>query len=132
MTLNSDAVWTGPNPLDTLAAHWDDGKMDALLLLAPVASTKGYSGTGDFVLDENGRLHRAAGHEGLVYLGAQIIRTDLLHDIDQKAFSLNLLWDQMISKGRAYGTLHPGCWCDVGRPEGISQAEALLGWAPGG
>ena len=35
MTLNSDAVWTGQNPLAELAAGWDAAQMDALLLLAP-------------------------------------------------------------------------------------------------
>ena len=32
-TLNTDAVWTGPNPLVTLAGAWDPARMDALLLL---------------------------------------------------------------------------------------------------
>ena len=31
--LNSDAVWTGANPLTQLARAWDGGRMEALLLL---------------------------------------------------------------------------------------------------
>ena len=125
MTLNTDAVWTGRNALSQLAAAWDD-RMDALLLLAPVAQAAGYAGTGDFGLGPDGRLERAAGRPGLVYLGAQIIRTDLLPGIPQAAFSLNLLWDRMIADGRAYGLVHQGRWCDVGHPEGIAMAEAML------
>ena len=34
--------------------------------------------------------------------------------------------DQMIADGRAFGLVHQGGWCDVGRPEGIAQAEAML------
>jgi len=131
MTLNSDAVWTGPNPLQTLAAGWDAARMDALLLLAPVQATIGYQGKGDFLCDPSGRLQRANGRDGLVYLGAQIIRTDQLASFPQRAFSLNLLWDQMIAQGRAFGVVHPGGWCDVGHPEGIAQAEALLAQAHG-
>lgn len=130
MTLNSDAVWTGQNPLTQLAARWDDARMDALLLLLPAEKARGHSGTGDFLLDDLGRLTRAAGAKGLVYLGAQILRPDGLQDIDKDVFSLNLLWDQMIAEGRAYGLIHQGGWCDVGRPEGIATAEALLQEAP--
>ena len=41
-------------------------------------------------------------------------------------FSLNILWDRIIAKGRAFGVQHAGGWCDVGRPEGIAEAETLL------
>lgn len=126
MTLNSDAVWTGENPLAELMARWDEAQMDALLLLLPTGQALGHSGTGDFLVDADGRISRAAGKPGLVYLGAQILRTDGLADIEKSSFSLNLLWDDMISKGRAFGLIHSGGWCDVGRPEGIFQAEALL------
>ncbi len=126
MTLNSDAVWTGENPLAELMARWDEAQMDALLLLLPTGQALGHSGTGDFLVDADGRISRAAGKPGLVYLGAQILRTDGLADIEKSSFSLNLLWDDMISKGRAFGLIHSGGWCDVGRPEGILQAEALL------
>lgn len=129
MTLNTDAVWTGDNPLTQLAAAWDDGRMDALLLLAQPEAARGHSGRGDFLLQEDGRLRRAAGSAAPVYLGAQIIRTEKLRDISQQVFSLNLLWDRMIAEGRAYGILHRGGWCDVGRPEGIAEAEALLAGA---
>lgn len=126
MTLNTDAVWTGANPLQELAGAWDERKMDALLLLLPAAQALGHSGTGDFLLDGENRLARAKGAAGAVYLGAQIIQPDLLAGIEEKVFSLNLLWDKMITRGRAFGLIHQGGWCDVGRPEGIATAEALL------
>lgn len=125
-TLNTDAVWTGPNPLVTLQDAWDGGKMDALLLLAPPSQIKGFHGKGDFSLAPDGRIARADGAEGLAYLGAQILLPLGIDGIVEKSFSLNILWDQIIAKGRAYGVLHTGGWCDVGRPEGIAEAEALL------
>jgi N-acetyl-alpha-D-muramate 1-phosphate uridylyltransferase len=124
-TLNTDAVWTGANPLQTLAADWRPG-MGALLLLAPPSQTRGHSGNGDFTLAPDSRIMRAAGKPGLVYLGAQIIDPSGLSLISETVFSLNILWDQMIADGRAFGVVHPGAWCDVGRPEGIATAEALL------
>jgi len=125
-TLNSDAVWTGPNPLATLRDAWDPARMDALLLLAPPARAQGHSGAGDFQLAPDGRITRANGSTGLVYLGAQIIDPLGLAQIKAEVFSVNLLWDRMIAEGRAFGVVHPGGWCDVGRPEGIAEAEALL------
>ena len=125
MTLNTDAVWTGRNPLAELADAWDD-QMDALLLLTEVKNATGHTGTGDFLMGVDGRLQRANGTPGLVYLGAQIIRTEALAAVPRKVFSLNLLWDQMISEGRAFGTIHNGGWCDVGQPASIALAEGML------
>ena len=129
-TLNSDAVWTGPNPLATLAAAWDPGVMDALLLLVPPDRATGHTGPGDFITDKAGRLSRGP---GLVYTGTQIINPARLEGMPEGPFSFNLLWDRLIAERRLFGTLHPGGWCDVGRPESIPLAEALLaGAAPAG
>ena len=126
LTLNSDAIWTGENPLRQLAAAWQPARMDGLLLLLPASQARGHMGTGDFRRDHDGRLARASGAPGDVYLGAQILRTDDLAGIAQEAFSLNLIWDRMIARRRLYGLIHRGGWCDVGRPEAIVVAEALL------
>lgn len=125
-TLNTDAVWTGANPLDELAAAWRPDRMDALLLLLPARQATGYRGAGDFLLDRQGRIARAAGAAGHAYLGAQIVKTGRLREIPERVFSLNRIWDMAIGDGRAFGIVHRGGWCDVGRPEGIAEAEAML------
>ena len=130
LTLNTDAVWTGDNPLTQLLAAWDGTRMDGLLLLLPAAQATGHTGAGDFLMDDAGRLSRAKGAPGPVYLGAQILRTDDLDDIADEAFSLNLVWDRMIARNRLFGLIHRGGWCDVGHPDGIAQAETLLGYRP--
>jgi MurNAc alpha-1-phosphate uridylyltransferase len=124
--LNSDGIWTGPNPLQTLAAAWDSTRMEALLLLLPLHKTRAHGPKGDFRVDAQGRLSRGGGGEDHVYIGAQIINTDRVRAFADEVFSLNRVWDQMISAGSAYGVLHPGDWCDVGHPEGIAEAERLL------
>ncbi len=125
-TLNTDAIWKGPNPLSLAMQAWDPALMDALLVCINPDMAAGHSGKGDFILDAAGRLSRGP---GWIYGGAQIIRTDGLRDIPDRAFSLNLLWDRMQERGRLYGLRYPGKWCDVGRPEGIALAERLLGQA---
>ncbi|KAA0913252.1 nucleotidyltransferase family protein [Aquicoccus porphyridii] len=122
-TMNTDAVWRGPNPLSLLAGAWNPDEMDALLICVPRARAIGHAGEGDFLLDDTGRIARGPGH---VYGGVQIIKTDLLHDIPDRVFSLNLLWDRMAGTDRLFGLPYPGKWCDVGHPEGIALAERML------
>ena len=124
--LNSDGIWTGANPLTELAAAWDETRMEALLLLLPLKDTLGHGPRGDFHLDAGGRLTRGQGGEDHVYIGAQIINPVRIAATPDKVFSLNKPWTEMIAAGTAYGVIHRGGWCDVGRPEGIAAAEALL------
>ncbi|MFS4438103.1 nucleotidyltransferase family protein [Paracoccaceae bacterium GXU_MW_L88] len=126
-TLNSDAVWTGANPLKELESSWRD-EMGALLLLLEKDQAEEHRGPGDFFMDADGRLTRRgdAASAPYVYSGAQILRTNDLENIREDAFSLNLLWNQLLEKGQLYGAVHRGGWVDVGRPEGIAVAEAAL------
>jgi N-acetyl-alpha-D-muramate 1-phosphate uridylyltransferase len=122
-TTNTDAIWAGPNPLTLLAEAWEPAHMDALLVTVPPTQAVGHGGKGDFVADGDGRLTRGP---GMTYGGVQIIRTDLLGGIEDRAFSLNLVWDRMLAEGRLYGLTYPGQWCDVGHPDGIALAEDML------
>ncbi|MBE2276593.1 MAG: nucleotidyltransferase family protein [Rhodobacteraceae bacterium] len=126
MTLNPDVVWRGPNPLRLLAEAWDPARMDGLLLTLDRGRVRGRTGNADFRIDATGSLTRASGAEGVVYLGAQILVPDGLAQIADEVFSLNRLWDRMIAEGRLFGLPYPGQWCDVGSPEGLVEAEALL------
>lgn len=129
LTLNTDAVWTGANPLAELLAAWDAAAMDGLLLVLPGRQATGRTEPDDFLRDGQGRLSRARGRVGDVFLGAQILRTDLLAEIPEPVFSLNRIWDRMMAAGRLFGLQHQGGWADVGHPEGIAAAEAMLAQA---
>lgn len=122
-TMNTDSAWSGPNPLAQLAATWDPDRMDALLLCLPRDRAIGHSGTGDFQISDEGRLTRGP---GVVYSGLQILKTDGLVDIPDHAFSLNRLWDRMLRDQRLCGVVYDGYWCDVGTPQGVQLAEAML------
>ena len=123
ITMNSDAVWRGPNPISAAIAAWRPQVMDALLVLIPRANAIGHTGTGDFSMDGLGRLSRAP---DLVYTGVQILKTDRLSEISEQVFSLNRLWDMFAQTHRLYGVAYQGNWCDVGQPESIALAEAML------
>lgn len=128
VVLNSDAVFVGDTPIPALLSHWDPAKMDALLTLVPIANTIEHKGAGDFFCGTDGQLSRRGENPAApyVYTGVQILKTDRLAAIPQTAFSINLLWDQMIAEGRAFGLVYSGKWVDVGRPSGITAAEKAL------
>lgn len=120
-TLNPDAIFAGPNPLEVLQGAWRDG-MRALLLCVPLAQARGRKGGGDFTLSDE-RLRFGGDH---VYTGAQIIDPTVLDQIPDRVFSLRVVWEALAAEGALHGVEYPGAWADVGHPEGIALAEDLL------
>ena len=130
LSLNSDNLWVD-GPADTLrllASHWDDAKMDALLLLVPLARALNHKGMGDFHMGRTGRLRRRQrSHVApFVFTGIQMLSKRLLRDAPQGPFSTNILWDRAIEEGRCFGAVHQGLWFDVGTPASIPLTEAAL------
>lgn len=127
---NSDSFWIEGirSNLDLLAARWDDDAMDGLLLLAPTVGSVGYSGSGDFFMDELGQLTRRAERRvaPFVYAGAAIFHPRFFRDAPAGAFSLNLLFDRAVEEGRLYGQRMEGVWLHVGTPRAIRDAELAI------
>jgi len=128
--VNGDVLWRdGKMPtLLRLAEAWDDGMMDGLLLLQPTASAIGYEGSGDFVMDQVGRLRRRREGEVVPFLfaGLQILKPSLFAETPEGPFSLNLLYDRALAAGRLYGLRHDGTWYHVGTPEDLRRVEVAL------
>ena len=123
-TLNSDSIYKGNNPLDVLEKAWDPTYMEALLLLSPQEKNLDHPPKGDFSIDKNNLLKR--NNLGSIYTGAQIIKTNRFSKISLTNFSLNIVWDKMISEKTIYGLEYSGSWIDVGTPASIKKAEKLL------
>ena len=127
LTMNPDCVFLGPNPLQRVLDHWDDNRMEALLLCVPPSRAHATDSQGDFDMAPDGRLLRGPGHTpGYIHTGVQIIRFALLDELDASVFSLNSAWDVAAQRGGLFGHVYPGAWCDIGHPAGIGIAEALL------
>jgi MurNAc alpha-1-phosphate uridylyltransferase len=131
LAVNSDNLWVD-GPVDTLrllASDWDEARMDALLLLVPLARAFCHNGRGDFHMNPAGALkrRRANGVAPFVFTGIQILSKRLFAgDLPQGPFSTNLLWDRAIAAERCFGAVHQGLWFDIGQPDSIAKAEALL------
>ncbi len=131
LVVNSDNFWVdGPvDAIRLLGAAWDDAKMDALLLLVPLARANCHGGRGDFHLSQDGRItkRRAAGRVApFVYIGIQILSPRVIADWPEGPFSTMLFWERAIAAGRAYGMVHQGLWFDVGTPKAVTATEAML------
>jgi MurNAc alpha-1-phosphate uridylyltransferase len=102
--------------------------MDALLLLAPTASSIGYAGRGDFAMAPDGRLS-ARGERDVVpfvYAGAAILSPALFAGAPAGPFSLTTLWFRAAEAGRLYGLRLEGVWMHVGTPDAVAAAEAAI------
>ncbi|MFT5485521.1 MAG: MurNAc alpha-1-phosphate uridylyltransferase [Paracoccaceae bacterium] len=127
---NADIVWRdGPTQaLHRLAAAWNDGEMDALLLLASTVRSTGYDGHGDFLMDPVGLLERRPERviAPYVFTGVQILHPRLFADAPEGAFSMNVLYDRALEAGRLFGIVHDGDWYHVGTPPAIEEADAEI------
>lgn len=127
---NSDNLWVD-GPAETLAimrALWDDARMDALLLVVPLARAQGHGGPGDFHMAADGRLSRRKPSyvAPFVFTGIQILSPRLIADPPGEVFSTNIFWDRAMAAGRLFGVSHQGLWFDVGSPRAIGTVEAAL------
>lgn len=127
---NSDSVWVegvGAN-LERLFAAWDPDAMDSLMLLASATGSLGYEGTGDFVMDKDGRLSRRGERQmaPFVFTGVSIAHPRMFENAPEGAFSLNKVWDNAIESGRLYGVRLDGLWMHVGTPEALTEAERWI------
>jgi MurNAc alpha-1-phosphate uridylyltransferase len=128
--VNGDAFWLdGPKPtLWRLAEAFDPARMDALLLMVRTAGVGGEVGRGDFLLDPLGRAQRPPERLIAPYLfgGVQILSPALFAAAPEGPFSLNLLYDRAIAKGRLFGLVHDGAWFHLSTPKDLMEAEAAL------
>ncbi|CAN5381939.1 nucleotidyltransferase family protein [soil metagenome] len=126
VVVNSDNLWIdGPvDAIRMLAARWDDEKMDALLLVVPLARAHCHGGQGDFHVAKDGRItgRRKPGRPApFVYTGVQILSPQVIRDWPEGPFSTMLFWERAIEAGRAYAMVHQGLWFDVGTPAAIAK-----------
>ena len=128
--VNADNWWTnaGENALSRLMAHWDDARMDVLMLVIPLESANNSQGIGDFNMDADGRLSRRQedAPASFVWTGIQMLSKRLIVDPPSDVFSTNIFWDRAIAQGRCIGIVHDGLWFDVGYPAAIAATEAKL------
>jgi len=128
--VNSDTIWIDgvvPN-LERLAQAFDPARMDGLLLLAPAATSVGYTGRGDFTMAADGLLARRPERDiaPFVYAGAAIFMPAFFAGVPAGPSSMSPLFDRAIAAGRLFGLRLDGVWMHVGTPEAVKAAEDAI------
>jgi len=86
--------------------------------------------SGDFLLDEAGRVHDAGAGPRLTYSGVAQVDPRLFEGCQAGAFKLAPLLRQAMLAGRVSGLRQQGRWVDVGTPERLADVERMLAEAP--
>jgi N-acetyl-alpha-D-muramate 1-phosphate uridylyltransferase len=135
LVMNSDNIYQrekgAVHPVHQLAAAWRED-LDFLMLLAPRERAVGWTGSGDFIRAEDGRIRRPRAGEDAPYIftGVEIIHPRIFADSPEGAFSLNVFWQRLTGEGgwigRTSSVIHEGTWLNVGDLEGLKHTEAAL------
>jgi len=127
---NCDSFWRadGGRIFHRMAQLWDEARMDALLLLAPLGQASHFEGPGDYFMASDGALRRnsAKAEAPYAYTGVQIAHPRLFVDAPKGAFSTVQLWDRAEQAGRLFGMELDAHWFHTGTPEALAAAENYL------
>ena len=125
--LNADTMWIdGARPnLARMADAFDPARMDILLLMAPTATSIGYSGNGDYAMLTDGALRKRKENQivPFVYAGVAIMSPALFEDAPTGEFSLTKIFDRANDQERLFGLRLDGVWMHVGTPDAVQAAE---------
>ena len=128
-TINSDIIWSdeGETALDRLTRHWDDAKMDVLLLVQSKTKAVGYDKGEDhlFIKPEN-TIDWNAQEGPYIIAGIGIIHPRILQNAPDGKFSVKVLWHQALAKNRLFCLPHHGRWFQTGTLDDIKTAEKYL------
>lgn len=128
-TINSDIIWTdeGDSALNRLAGHWDDAKMDFLLLAQPKARAVGYDQGEDhlFIKREN-TIDWNEREAPYVIAGVGVFHPRVLRNAPNGKFSIKIPWHQALAQNHLFCLPHQGRWFQTGTLEDIKKAEEQL------
>ena len=101
--LNPDTIWS-KNYYEELKilenAYFKNNK--PILLLVNKINSHDTSFKGDFNFTENNCITRESSNQ-YIFTGAQIINRSIFETINEKIFSMNLIWDNMIKEKKLLG-----------------------------
>jgi len=128
-TINSDILWMdeGETALDRLTRHWDDAKMDFLLLAQPKSRAVGHDQGEDHLFIKPGNTmdwnERDAPY---IIAGIGIFHPRVLREAPDGKFSIKILWHQALAQNRLFCLPHHGRWFQTGTLADIKKAEEDL------
>ena len=127
LVMNTDSFWrtAADRPLARMAAAFDGGGVDAMLLCAQPHRALGFRRSHDFCLAPNGAITLDQGAP-VIYAGVALLSRRLFDETPEGPFSLNLLFEAALGRERLGGVVLDAPWYHVGDPQALAQTEAAL------
>jgi MurNAc alpha-1-phosphate uridylyltransferase len=127
--INSDIIWTneGESALERLERHWDDAKMDFLLLVQPKSKAIGYDKGEDHLFIKLGNTIGWSEKDApYIIAGIGILHPRVLRNAPDGKFSVKILWHRALAQNRLFCLPHQGRWFQTGTLADIKKAEEYL------
>jgi len=128
-TINSDIIWRDEHEsaLDRLTRHWDDAKMDFLLLVQSKARAVGHDKGEDHLFVKAGNTIGWDEREApYIIAGIGILHPRVLTRAPDGKFTVKILWQQALAQNRLFCLPHCGQWFQTGSVADIAVAEKYL------
>jgi MurNAc alpha-1-phosphate uridylyltransferase len=128
-TINSDIIWLDEqeSALERLARHWDDAKMDVLLLTQPKAKAIGHDKGEDHLFIKRDNTFDWNEREApYIIAGIGIMHPRILLNAPDGKFTVKILWHQALAQNCLFCLPHQGQWFQTGTIEDIKTAEKNL------
>ena len=128
-TINSDIIWRDgeESALNRLARHWEDAKMDVLLLVQSKAKAIGHDKGEDHLFIKPGNTLDWNDREApYIIAGIGILHPRILADAPDGKFTVKILWHRALAQNRLFCLPHHGQWFQTGTLADIKTAESYL------
>ena len=127
--INSDIIWLdeGEGALERLTRHWEDAKMDLLLLAQSKARAIGHDRGEDHLFIKPGNTIDGSAREApYIIAGIGIMHPRILMHAPDGKFTVKILWHQALAQNRLFCLPHHGQWFQTGTLADIKTAETHL------
>jgi N-acetyl-alpha-D-muramate 1-phosphate uridylyltransferase len=127
LVTNSDIFWINKNVIDVkrLISKYIKNNSPHLLLVEKNKSFGLDKNFGDFILKNNRITRFKKGNSIFYYSGLQILNVDVFENFEDIKFSLNKVWDDLISNKKLFGeTMISNCY-HVGDAYGLNIVKKL-------
>ena len=105
LVINPDTIWSSHYLADVklMQRVFFENKKKCLLLVTNKEKSFDRTFKGDFNLKENLIDRKKKENLNYIYTGLQIIEPKVFSNINEKVFSINKVWDQLIASNELYG-----------------------------
>ena len=106
LIINPDTIWNSNylKELKLMQKLFSENKKKCSLLVVSKEKSFDKSFKGDFNLKNNLIKKNKGDDLKYIYTGLQIIKPEVFFDINEKIFSINRIWDQLIANNELYAT----------------------------